>query len=169
MIDKIISGGQTGVERAALDVAIDLGITHGGYISFGCKTEYGTLPKKYTLTQIKSSSPGGSIHANIKNSDATLLIVPNRERLNAPGPICAASHIDFLHKPSRTYFLDMYDKINPDLPGVIDFEEEKRFDEWLTKFNIRILNVCGTAESRSPGVQKRAYDLLYFLLGNKND
>ena len=47
MIEKIISGGQTGADRAALDVAIELGIPHGGWIPKGRKTEDGRLPDQY--------------------------------------------------------------------------------------------------------------------------
>ena len=50
MIKKIISGGQTGADRAGLDVAIKLSIPHGGWISKGRKTEDGTLPDKYNLS-----------------------------------------------------------------------------------------------------------------------
>jgi hypothetical protein len=47
MIKKIISGGQTGADRAALDVALKFGIPHGGWIPKGRKTEDGTLPEIY--------------------------------------------------------------------------------------------------------------------------
>ncbi len=47
MIKKIISGGQTGADQAGLDVAIELGIPHAGWIPKGRKTEKGTLPAKY--------------------------------------------------------------------------------------------------------------------------
>ena len=49
MIKRIVSGGQTGVDRAALDVAIKLGIAHGGWIPRGRLTESGALPQKYHL------------------------------------------------------------------------------------------------------------------------
>jgi hypothetical protein len=56
MIKKIISGGQTGADRAALDVAIKLNIPHGGWIPKGRKTEDGTLPEKYQLKEMPTSS-----------------------------------------------------------------------------------------------------------------
>jgi len=49
MIEKIISGGQTGVDRAALDAAIELGIPPGGWVPKGRKAEDGKLPEKYHL------------------------------------------------------------------------------------------------------------------------
>ena len=53
MIKKLISGGQTGTDRAALDVALKFGILHGGWIPKGRKTEDGTLPDKYKLKELK--------------------------------------------------------------------------------------------------------------------
>jgi len=56
MIKEIISGGQTGAERAALDVAIKLDIPHGGWIPKGRKTEDGVLPDKYQLEEMPTAS-----------------------------------------------------------------------------------------------------------------
>jgi hypothetical protein len=59
MIRKIISGGQTGADQAALDAAIKLGIPHGGWIPKGRLTEKGTLPDKYKsllIPMVPSSS-----------------------------------------------------------------------------------------------------------------
>ena len=56
MITKIISGGQTGADRAALDVAIEWGITHGGWLPKGRLTEAGRLPAKYQLKEMPTDS-----------------------------------------------------------------------------------------------------------------
>ena len=56
MIEKIISGGKTGADQAALDAAIKLGIFHGGWIPKGRITEDGTLPDKYKLQEMSSDS-----------------------------------------------------------------------------------------------------------------
>jgi hypothetical protein len=56
MIKKIISGGQTGADRAALDVAIEYGIPHGGWVPRGRKTEDGRLSERYHLKEIQSIS-----------------------------------------------------------------------------------------------------------------
>ena len=56
MLKKIISGGQTGADRAGLDVAIKKGIPHGGWIPKGRKTEDGTLPTKYNLSEMTPTS-----------------------------------------------------------------------------------------------------------------
>jgi len=56
MIKKIISGGQTGADQAALDVAIKLGIAHGGWIPKGRITEEGPLPEKYQMQVMSTES-----------------------------------------------------------------------------------------------------------------
>ena len=60
-IKKIISGGQTGADRAALDVAIELGIPHGGWIPKGRKAEDGVLPDKYQLQEMPTASGSNAI------------------------------------------------------------------------------------------------------------
>ena len=56
MIKKIVSGGQTGADRAALDIAIKLSFPHGGWIPKGGKTEDGTLPAKYELLEMPTTT-----------------------------------------------------------------------------------------------------------------
>jgi predicted Rossmann-fold nucleotide-binding protein len=74
MISKIISGGQTGVDQAALDVAIALGIPHGGWIPKGRKTENGALPDKYRLKEMSTSSYAKRTEQNVIDSEGTLII-----------------------------------------------------------------------------------------------
>ncbi|MBW2083807.1 MAG: hypothetical protein JRI39_12165, partial [Deltaproteobacteria bacterium] len=74
MINKIISGGQTGAEQAALDVAIELGIPHGGWIPKGRLTENGFLPEIYQLQEMPTTSYVKKTEQNILDSDGTLII-----------------------------------------------------------------------------------------------
>ena len=74
MIRKIISGGQTGVDRAALDVAIKLAVAHGGWIPKGRITESGPLPDNYNLKETRSSSYSDRTEKNVLDSDGTLII-----------------------------------------------------------------------------------------------
>lgn len=73
-ISKIISGGQTGADRGALDVAIDLNISHGGWIPKGRKTEDGTLPDKYHLQEMQTRSYPARTEQNVIDSDGTLIL-----------------------------------------------------------------------------------------------
>ena len=75
MIKKIISGGQTDSDQAALDVAIEQDVAHGGWITKGRNTERGTLPEKYQLQEM----PDSIYHwegctMNVLDSDGTLLV-----------------------------------------------------------------------------------------------
>lgn len=83
MITKIVSGGQTGVDRAALDVAIKLGISHGGWCPRGRVAEDGCIPNRYHLQCPigENEDTEGDIYTertklNIQDSDATLILVP---------------------------------------------------------------------------------------------
>jgi hypothetical protein len=73
MIEKIISGGQTGADRAALDVAIKFNIPHGGWIPKGRKAEDGRLPDKYQLQEMSTASYPQRTEKNVLESDGTLI------------------------------------------------------------------------------------------------
>jgi hypothetical protein len=74
MIKKIISGGQTGADRAALDVAIKLGIPHGGWVPKGRITEEGPLPDKYQMHEMPTEIYADRTEQNVIDSDGTLII-----------------------------------------------------------------------------------------------
>jgi hypothetical protein len=74
MITKIVSGGQTGANQAALDVAIEEGIPHGGWIPKGRKTEADPLPEKYQLKEMDTYSYPERTEKNVIDSDGTLII-----------------------------------------------------------------------------------------------
>ncbi len=69
MVKKIISGGQTGADRAALDVSIKLGIPHAGWIPKGRLTEAGPLPTKYQLQQMPTRSYPARTEQNVIDAD----------------------------------------------------------------------------------------------------
>ncbi|MGA6926409.1 MAG: putative molybdenum carrier protein, partial [Desulfosarcina sp.] len=74
MLKKIISGGQTGVDRAALDVALRLGIDHGGWLPKGRLAEDGVLPPHYMLEEMPTASLEARTEKNVQDSDGTLII-----------------------------------------------------------------------------------------------
>jgi len=79
MIKKIISGGQTGVNQAALDAARKLNIAHGGWIPNGRKTENGPLPVKYNLKELGTTNYSKRTEQNIFDSDGTLILTQVRQ------------------------------------------------------------------------------------------
>ena len=84
MITKIVSGGQTGADRAALDVAIEEGILHGGWIPKGRKTETGPLPEKYQLKEMPTEEYPKRTEQNVIDSDGTLIILKLSYVINTP-------------------------------------------------------------------------------------
>ena len=74
IIKKIISGVQTGADRAALDVALKFNLPHGGWIPKGRKTEDGRLPDKYQLQEMPTTSYPARTEKNVQDSDGTLII-----------------------------------------------------------------------------------------------
>ncbi len=72
-IQKIISGGQTGADRAALDFAIAHGIPHGGWCPRGRRAEDGVIPARYQLSETPSDDPAQRTEWNVRDSDATVL------------------------------------------------------------------------------------------------
>ena len=75
-VSKIISGGQTGVDRDALDWAIDRGIDHGGWCPKGRISEEGVIPTTYNLKETQSDKYPARTRLNIADSNITIIIVP---------------------------------------------------------------------------------------------
>jgi len=74
MLDNIISGGQTGADRAGLDAAMEAGIPAGGCCPKGLLSEDGPVPERYTLTELNSASYPARTERNVKDSDGTLVL-----------------------------------------------------------------------------------------------
>lgn len=72
-IAKIISGGQNGADRAALDAAIELGIPHGGFCPAGRRCEAGKIPAKYQLKETASDGYLPRTRKNVMSADATVI------------------------------------------------------------------------------------------------
>lgn len=73
MLKKIISGGQTGADRAGLDAAIRYGVAHGGAIPRGRRTEDGVLPDRYNLVELPSASYPARTEKNVVDADGTVI------------------------------------------------------------------------------------------------
>lgn len=159
MLDKIISGGQTGVDRAALDVAIGLGIPHGGWCPKGRKAEDGKLDDRYELMETESEDYSERTKRNIRDSDATLIIVPSTPIQVTDGTILTIHEV----KEKSKLFL------------IVDLSEKemiKEIADWILNNNIQILNIAGPRESQSPGIyqssSKILFEVLELVLTNKN-
>lgn len=144
---KIISGAQTGVDRAALDVAIALNIDYGGAIPKGRIAEDGPIDLKYNkLTELKTSNYQIRTEENAKDGDATIVFT-----IGEPTGGTAFT-IKCLKKHKKPYML-------------IDLEKEdseiiEQINKWLTQSNPGKLNIAGPRESKFPGIYKRTYTIL---------
>lgn len=147
MIRKIISGGQTGSDRAALDAAIKLGIPHGGWLPKGRKTEDGPLPITYQLNELHSERYRDRTEQNVLDSDGTLII--------SFGALTGGSALteSLAIKHDRPCLVI-------DLEIVPQKEAAEAIEKWLRKYGIKTLNVAGPRASGEPRIYKAAYALL---------
>ncbi|HEU0300384.1 MAG TPA: putative molybdenum carrier protein [Longimicrobium sp.] len=132
----IVSGGQTGVDRAALDVALERGMPCGGWCPAGRWAEDGPIDPRYPLRETPSADPAERTGWNVRDSDATLVLVTSAA---SPGTDRAVEAARGLGRPTYLWHLDA-------LP------DPDAFRRWLQIHNIRTLNVAGPRESESPGV-----------------
>jgi Circularly permutated YpsA SLOG family len=77
-VRRIVSGGQTGVDRAALDVALELGLECGGWCPRGRRAEDGEIPARYPLRETRSAGYPVRTERNVRDSDATLVLHEGR-------------------------------------------------------------------------------------------
>lgn len=155
IIDRILSGGQTGADRAALDAARSCGCAYGGAIPAGRKTEKGPLPDKYHMEELTSDQYPDRTEKNVKDADGTLILshgnlsggsaLTRRIAANNRKPCL---HIDFNETPM--------------------LKANERARVWLGKYRIRILNVAGPRASSDPKIYSRTYKLIVSLLGQKH-
>lgn len=147
MIERIISGGQTGVDRAALDAAIVWSISHGGWCPQGRRAEDGAIPSRYSLLETDSPEYQVRTEQNVLDSDATLILF--RHQL--------AGGTKLTRKLARRH-----DKpyLTQDLAESLDVDPTIR---WLEHGDFRVLNVAGPRESTAVGIHEQAYTFLLRL------
>ncbi len=105
---KIVTGGQTGVDRAGLDAARKLGIKHGGWCPKKRKAENGIIPDCYQLKETESEDYNVRTKYNIRDSDGTLIIVPSTPISVTDGTILTISEVKEKKKPY--FIIDLSDK-----------------------------------------------------------
>ena len=148
MIKKIVSGGQTGVDRAGLDAAIQHNIPHGGWCPRERHAEDGRIEDKYQLTETASHDYALRTEYNVRDSDGTLIL--NRGKLEG-GTAYTAHVAEYMHKPCL--IIDI--SLSPDPEEVLD---------WVKNNKIQTLNIAGPRESKSPGIYEKALtELTRFL------
>ena len=146
---KIVSGGQTGVDRAALDVALALGIPHGGWCPRGRLAEDRVIPPQYQLTETDSPEYAVRTEKNVVDSDGTLILCLGQ----TSGGTELTRQLSHVHG-------------RPCL--VVDLKRPPPADDvyrWISESQIETLNVAGPRESQNRGISCQARRFLEGLLG----
>ncbi|WP_321288077.1 putative molybdenum carrier protein [uncultured Sunxiuqinia sp.] len=144
--NKIISGGQTGVDRAALDACLNAKFSCGGWCPAGRKAEDGEIPLTYPLQEIWSTSYDDRTRKNINESDATLIVY--EEKLSG-GTLLTYNYASEKNKPIFLF------KVSPFL---IDETLEQLF-HFLKINQVETLNIAGARAS----MWDKAYELSYLI------
>ncbi len=147
---KIVSGGQSGVDRAALDWAIAAEIPHGGWCPLGRTAEDGRIPDVYQLVELDSPNYADRTRKNIEDSDATLILYGRRLE---GGTLLTARHADRLGKPCMKVRL-----FGP--------RPNKKVRLWLDTHQPRVLNIAGPRASNHPRIYELAFDYLSDIFGS---
>jgi hypothetical protein len=158
MIEKIVTGGQTGVDQASLKIASDEGIEIGGWCPKGGLDEKGNciLDKYSSLKETETSDPNERTKLNIEDSDGTLIIVPCiplPEKIK-DGTLLTIEHAKKQKKPNL----------------IISLAEKKdavdTIHNWMQENDIKILNIAGPRESNAPGIHDEACELFQELFAS---
>jgi hypothetical protein len=156
MIERIISGGQTGADQAALDVAIELHIPHGGWVPKGRKTERGCLPPKYQLREMPTDSYPKRTEQNVIDSDGTLIISHGefsggseftRNRAEKHGK-------PWMHIDTNKHSVEAAVQV---------------IRAWISGNNIEVLNVAGPRASKDPKIYTTTTRVLKAVLQSQDE
>ena len=152
MLRKIISGGQTGVDRAALDVAMRLGKPHGGWIPKGRLAEDGPLPAHYQLQEMPTEAYEDRTEKNVLDADGTLLI----SRGSPSGGTDYTRRMALKHGKQLLH-------IDLNL-GQSPADAASLIASWIEMNRIETLNVAGPRASGDPAIYMDAVNILTHLL-----
>ena len=154
---KIVSGGQTGVDRGGLQAAMDLGLAWGGWAPKGWRAEDGTIPPLYRANMQEHTSANylGRTRRNVVDSHATL-IVTNAYPLNG-GTLKTRF---FCEEALRSHFV----------VSLGETDAVGKVQQWLGQFFAIehpipfVLNVAGPRESKANGIEERTRKFLVDVL-----
>ena len=134
---KIISGGQTGIDRAALDIAIKHGIESGGWCPAGRLDEFGRIPDCYPLKELENGGFTERTLQNVKDSDGTVIIYPGKPSGGTE------QTVHFCVEQRRPYELI-------DVSNVPIEKAAQLIADFVCENNVATLNVAGPRASEWP-------------------
>ncbi len=144
VVSKIISGGQTGVDRAALDFALERGIPVGGWCPLGRRAEDGRIPDHYPLKETPTDVYPQRTGWNVRDADATLIFF--RDQLSG-GTLL-------------TYQLTLKRRMKRRTVNLNGNSQPKSVWAWLERHRVQTLNIAGPRESENPGIYEQAFNYL---------
>ena len=147
MLKKIITGGQTDADRAALDIAIKLRIPHSGWIPKGRTTETGPLPVQYKLQEMETEDYSECIKQNVMDSAGTLIISYGR----------LTGELDHARKSALRYRRQM---LAIDFNQVDDAKAASLLNDWIRLYRIDILHLIGPSVEENPYVRNQTENML---------
>jgi hypothetical protein len=148
IVARIVSGGQTGVDRAALDAALELGLPCGGWCPQGRLAEDGIIAVHYPLQETPTADYPQRTQWNVRDSDGTLVLTIGPPLRGTAFTIEVAGR---LNKPCLVLDLDYQ-------PGIAIIHH------WVKAHDVQILNVAGPRESTYPGIYARAKKFLIAVM-----
>ena len=154
MLEKIVSGGQTGADRAGLDAAISCGIPHGGWCPKGRKAEDGTIPERYHLIETAGASYLARTERNVKRSDGTVIFTMGAM---TGGALRTA---DFARRHRKPW-------LHLDLSGLSAAKAVEELGEFVARNDIRTLNVAGSRGSSHPELYDRVFEIVVAVIAGR--
>jgi len=159
MVEKVITGGQTGVDQTAIITAASYGLKTGGIMPEGWATNDGPNPyfgQRYGLREGTSKDPAVRTEANVRNSDGTLQLALN---FKSPGMKCTNKFILKHKKPTYIIDINVFECIEQDKKNIL----LNYFKCWITKEKIKTLNIAGNRETKNNKISKKAKPVLEAL------
>jgi hypothetical protein len=135
----IVSGGQTGVDRAALDAAMARGMEVGGWCPHGRPAEDGIIDPRYPLRETPSGQNAQRTEWNVRDSDGTLVLYRGEPDNGT------SLTLDLAGRLGKPYLV-------ADLRGA----DSDSVREWVRRHGLKVLNIAGPRESSSPGIYEEA-------------
>lgn len=153
-VRKIVSGGQTGVDRAALDFALENDIEIGGWIPRNRWAEDGRIPDKYpNLRETESENSAERTELNVRDSDATLIL--------SHGALVGGSNLtlELAKKHAKPH-------LHLDFNELSEAEAVKEARNWIAENSPLTLNIAGARHSEDSKIYERVKSFLHLLFPN---
>lgn len=137
MIKKLISGGQTGADRAALDFAIHHDIPHGGWCPKGRLAEDGTIDQRYQLSETSTKQYPQRTEKNVQESDGTVIFTLGPQLKGG-----SKKTAEFAHKHQKP-LLHLHTSL---------YSPERVLLRFIQEHEIKVLNIAGSRASKEPEI-----------------